>query len=312
VLNVFKDKMKNILVINYSQSGQLDEIIDNFLLPFDASQIDRIKIFPKKPFPFPWTTKEFFDSMPESVMEEKSELEPINFQSSEYDLIIVGYQPWYLSPSIPTTALFSNEKFLSLLKNKPVITIIGSRNMWLNSQEIIKEHIHKAGGVLVANIPLIDRHNNFISAYSILQWMITGVKKRYHGIFPWPGVSEKDIKGSNIFGEIVCKAYENRTYEDLQQKILETGKIHIGTDILFIELKAKKIFFKFTALIKKKGITPEKRAFYVRLFKYYLVIALFFVAPIVFSIYTITFRPIMYFSNKRKKQYFCGIKRKEK
>lgn len=302
--------MKSILVIYYSQSGQLDRIIDNFLIPFDQNLIDRIKIIPAKPFPWPWTGKEFFDAMPESILENGMELNPMNFSTDNYNLIIVGYQPWYLSPSIPTTALFKNEKFFSLLKNKPVITIIGSRNMWLNSQEIIREHIHKAGGQLVANIPLIDRHNNFISAYSILQWMITGVKKRYHGIFPWPGVSEKDISEANVFGEIVWSAFGNKSYDFLQQKILDTGKIHLGTDILFIELKAKKIFRKFATLIKRKGTTPEKRAFYISLFKYYLVIALFFVAPIVFFIYTISFRPVMYFSNKRKKQYFCGIKRK--
>jgi hypothetical protein len=190
--------------------------------------------------------------------------------------------------------------------------VIGSRNMWLNSQETIKEHIYNAGGQLVANIPLIDRHNNFISAYSILQWMITGVKKRYHGIFPWPGVSEKDINEANIFGKLANEAFKNGLYDDLQQKLLVTGRIFLGTDILFIELKAKKIFFKFAALIKKKGTTQKKRAFYVGLFKYYLVIALFFVAPIVFLIYTITFRPFLYWSNKRKKQYFCGVKRKVK
>ncbi len=234
--------MKKILVINYSQSGQLDEIIDNFMLPFDESLIDRIRIFPEKPFPFPWTGKDFFDAMPESVLEEKSELEPINFQSTNYDLIIVGYQPWYLSPSIPTTALFNNQKFLPLLKGKPVVTIIGSRNMWLNSQETIKYHIYKASGHLVANIPLIDRNNNIISAFTILHWMLSGEKKRYLKFFPYPGISDKDIKESSLFGEIVFNAFKEKSYDDLQKKILDTKQIRIGTDILFIELRAKKYF----------------------------------------------------------------------
>lgn len=304
--------MKKILVINYSQSGQLDEIIDNFLIPFDESLIDRIKIFPQKPFPFPWTGKEFFDAMPESVLEEKTELEPINFQSADYDLIIVGYQPWYLSPSIPATALFNNQKFLSLLKDKPVVTIIGARNMWLNSQERIKEFINNAGGSLVSNIPLIDRNNNIISAFTILHWMLSGVKKRYLKIFPYPGISEKDVKGASLFGEIVYNTFKEKFYDGLQKKILDTKLISIGTDILFIELRAKKIFLKFAKLIKKKGTTKKKRAFYVRLFKYYLFIALFIIAPIVLIIYNIFIRPFQNASLKQKKQYFCDIKRKEK
>lgn len=300
--------MSKILVIYYSQSGQLDRIIDNFLIPFDRNLIERVKVYPKKPFPWPWTGKQFFNAMPETVLEEGVELQPLNFSSDNYDLIIVGYQPWYLSPSIPATALFNDKKFLALLKNKPVITIIGSRNMWLNSQEIIKEKIFNAGGNLVANVPLIDRHNNIISAYSILQWMLTGVKKRYHGIFPWPGVSEKDIGEANVFGEIVYDAFQKSSYEDLQQRILATGKIKIGTDILFIELRAKKIFLKFARLIKRKGTTEKKRSFYIKLFKYYLFIALFIVAPIVLLFYTIFFLPFTFLSIKRKKQYFCGIK----
>ncbi|MFH0865724.1 MAG: hypothetical protein V1904_05990 [Bacteroidota bacterium] len=304
--------MKKILVINYSQSGQLDEIIDNFLLPFEAALIDRIKIFPKKPYPFPWTSKEFFNTMPESVLEEKNELVPINFQSTDYDLVIVGYQPWYLSPSIPTTSLFHNEKFLLLLKDKPVVTIIGARNMWLNSQERIKEFIHNAGGSLVGNIPLIDKTNNTISAITILDWMLSGKKKRYLKIFPLPGISEKDIKSANVFGEIVFRAFSEKSYIGLQKKILDTGLIRIGTDVLFIELRGKKIFLKFASLIKRKGTTAGKRTFYVKLFKYYLLIAMFFVAPVVLPIYYLFVRPFQIASIKRKKQYFCGVKRKEK
>lgn len=303
--------MKKILVINYSQSGQLDEIIDNFLLPFDETLIDRIKIFPKTPFPFPWTAKTFFDAMPESVLEDKSELEPINFQSTDYDLIIVGYQPWYLSPSIPTTALFHNQKFLSLIKDKPVVTIIGARNMWLNSQERIKEFIHNAGGILVGNIPLIDKTNNTISAVTILDWMLSGKKKKYLKIFPLPGVSDADIKSAKVFGEIVWRAFKDKSFNDIQKEIIKTGLIHIGTDVLFIEMRGKKIFLKFAALIKKKGITPEKRCFYVNLFKYYLLIVMFFVAPIVILVYNLLIRPFQNASIEQKKLYFCNIKRKE-
>ncbi|MGD0711661.1 MAG: hypothetical protein ABR968_10845 [Bacteroidales bacterium] len=303
--------MKSILVINYSQSGQLDEIIDNFLIPFDKSDIDRIKVVPEKPFPFPYTSKEFFDLMPETVLEETTPLEPINFQSENYELIIIGYQPWYLSPSIPTTALFNNEKFTSLLRGKPVVTIIGARNMWLNSQETIKENIYKAGGILVGNIPLIDRNNNHISAVTMLYWMLTGKKQRYLNLFPFPGVSNDDIKGASAFGDIVFKASQDKEYSDLQKKILDLNLIRIGTDILFIELRAKRMFNVFARLIKKKGTSIRRRAILINLFKYYLLIALFIIAPVVLVFYYLFVFPFQKRSIQRKKLYFCNVKREK-
>ena len=59
----------------------------------------------------------------------------------KYDLIIFGYQPWFLSPSLPATALLKNETFKKIMKNSPIVTVIGARNMWLNSQESVKQLI---------------------------------------------------------------------------------------------------------------------------------------------------------------------------
>jgi len=303
--------MKNILVVSYSQSGQLDEIIDNFLIPFDKELIERVKIFPQVPFPFPWKSKEFFDAMPETVLEEKIELQEINFQSSNYEMIIIGYQPWYLSPSLPISSLLQNEKFIKLLKGTPVITIIGARNMWLNSQENIKEYIYKAGGELVANIPLIDRNNNQVSALTILHWMLTGKKQRFLNIFPYPGISQKDIKGADAFGKIVFKAFMDKSFLGIQQAILDLNLINIGTDILFIEARAKKIFNIFARIIKEKGTSKRKRSFLIYLFKYYLIIGLFILAPIILLIFNIFARPFKHKTIQKQKQYFYDIRRKQ-
>ncbi|MBL7104690.1 MAG: hypothetical protein ISS18_10195 [Bacteroidales bacterium] len=301
--------MKKILVINYSQSGQLNEIIDNFLIPFNDKQIERVNIFPKKVFPFPWSSQEFFDVMPESVLEKKIELEPYHLKSENYELIIIGYQPWYLSPSLPTTALLKDEKFTSLLKGKPVVTITGARNMWLNAQESVKEHIQKAGGELVANIPFIDRNTNLISAVTILYWMLTGEKGKYLNIFPYPGVSEKDIKGASKFGEIVFEAFQNDSYHKLQNKILDLKLINIKTDILFIELRAKRLFKIWARIIINKDSNYKKRAIWIKLFKYYLLVALFIVAPIVLTVYNLLIAPFTFNAINRKKEYFCGIRK---
>ncbi len=302
--------MKNILVVNYSQSGQLNEIIEQFLKPFEPETVERLEIFPAKPFVFPWTSDEFFDKMPECVQEDPIELQPLHFGADRYDLIVLGYQPWFLSPSLPITALLKNPGFKARVKETPIVTVIGGRNMWLNSQESIKKLIADAGGKLVGNIPLMDRVSNLVSAVTILHWMLTGRKDRKWGIFPKPGVSDEDIQSASRFGAIVKKAYDNREYAGLQKEIMATGLINIPTDILFIEGRAKKLFRIWANLIKTKGTTPEKRKRLVGFFKYYLLVALFMVAPVLVTAYRLLIAPLTANTIKKKKEYFCGVETK--
>lgn len=302
--------MKNILVVNYSQSGQLNEIIDQFLQPFNPETVERLEIFPAKPFVFPWTTDEFFDKMPECVQEEPIALQPLHFSQERYDLIVLGYQPWFLSPSLPVTSLLKDEAFKLRAAGTPIVTVIGGRNMWLNSQESVKKLIADAGGKLVGNIPLMDRVSNLVSAVTILHWMLTGRKERKWGIFPKPGISDEDIQSASRFGAIVRKAYDRKEYGGLQKEIMATGLISIPTDILFIEGRAKKLFRIWANLIKTKGTTPEKRKRLVGFFKYYLLVALFMVAPVVVTLYRLLIAPFAVGAIKKKKEYFCGVETK--
>ncbi|UXP32546.1 hypothetical protein N6H18_00960 [Reichenbachiella agarivorans] len=297
--------MKKILAINYSQTGQLDEILDRFLIPF--GEVERVKVQVKRPFGFPWSSERFFDAMPESVLEEPVDLEPMTFANEEYDLIILGYQPWFLSPSIPTTSLLKNEKFKQIIKGKPVVTVIGARNMWLNAQDSVKTMLREAGATLVGNIPLIDRSNNLTSVVSILHWMLDGKKTKPLGIFPKPGVSDEDIQYSDRFGVLVKESMDKGDYVDLQSQILSLNRISVPTNILFIEQRAKKLFQIWANIIKKKGTTAAKRKRWLVGFKYYLIIALFVVSPIVLTIFNLLLRPFTLSSIKRKKEYYCGV-----
>lgn len=299
--------MKKVLVINYSQSGQLNEIIDNFLLPFAAVNVEKVHIKPVKPFPFPWNSEVFYNTMPECVNEEAVALQPISYASEQYDLIVIGYQPWFLSPSLPITSLLQDPVFQQKMKGTPIVTIIGGRNMWLNSQESIKAYIKKAGGILVGNIPLMDREPNLISVLTIFHWMLTGKKERKWDLLPLPGVSQNDILSTDKFGVIVHNALVKEDFSGLQKKILSLGLIDIPTDIWFIEMRGKKIFRIWASLIKKKGTTPEKRKFYVNLFKYYLLIALFVASPIILTVYFILIAPFSQKSIKKSKEYYYDV-----
>ncbi len=298
--------MKHVLVVYYSQSGQLTDILANFTRPLQA-EVEVVRFDPEAAFPFPWTTRVFFDTMPETVLEEPVILKELNFSRDRYDLIVLGYQPWFLSPSLPTTSLLKSEWFRKIVKDTPVVTVIGARNMWLNAQESVKMMIRSSGGTLVGNVPLIDKNPNLLSVVSILHWMLTGKKERKYGIFPLPGVSESDIRGAERYGQILNEYLNAQRMEQFQPAVVATGAIVIPTNILFIEGRAKKLFVLWARLIKRKGVTLEKRRFWVNFFRYYLLFALFIVSPIVLAIFNLCVRPFTGGAIRRKKEYFRNV-----
>ena len=174
-------RMKRILVIYYTQSGQLKEIADNFVAPFQKQGIlvDFYEIQMETPYPFPWTNESFFGAFPESFLELPQPIKamPPDIKTQEYDLVVLAYQVWYLSPSIPVTSFLKSEQARALLEGKPVVTLSGTRNMWIKAQEKVRNMLVKKGARIVANIALTDRHYNHISVLTIVHWLFTGKKE---------------------------------------------------------------------------------------------------------------------------------------
>ena len=250
--------MKKILAINYSQSGQLSEIVDNLISEFTDIDVDRINVEMQNDFPFPWTPKVFYNAMPESVLKIPAPIKPLNFKHENYDLILIGYQPWYLSPSIPTTSFLNDAGFQKRLKGTKVITLIAGRNMWLTSQESVVATIESAGGEMVGNLPFVDRTSNLISVITILHWMLTGKKTKKYGIFPKPGVADEEIDTSSKFTPLIQDALLADDYIGLQEKIIKTGKFSVLTTVMFIESRAKMLFQVWAKLIKKKEAKSQQ------------------------------------------------------
>jgi len=277
--------MKKILVVYFSQTGQLTEIVKSVLSPVEKSQ-DVSLVFeelrPKKKFPFPWTSQQFCDVFPESFQEIPCELEPFNFNADDdFDLIVLAYTVWYMSPSIPVTAFLKSSEAQKVIKNRPVVTIIGCRNMWLLAQEKVKTRIYDIGGRVAGNIVLMDKALNLIGIVTIAYWMFTGKKDRCLKIFPRPGVSEKDIKEAKRFGHIILKEL-SKDKIDMDQTVLnEHGAICVLPSYIIFEKRIQKIFKIWSNFILQKGGQGDpNRRFRVRLFFYYLLVAIFLIAPL--------------------------------
>lgn len=300
--------MKNVLVIFYSQSGQLKSIAQNIANPFlnsDEIKVTFHEIQLEKPFPFPWNKDSFFDSFPESFLQIPTRLKPVpnEILNTKFDLVLFHYQVWYLSPSIPINSFLRSEEGKKILNNTPVVTINGSRNMWFMAQEKIKVLLKEANARLVGNIALVDRVGNLISVLTIVEWMFSGVKKKYLGFFPLPGVSEKDIQESTRFGEIILSQFHQNKLNDLQPKLLAADAVRISPYLVTVDKTANKIFNKWSNFIYKN---PKKRKQLLKIFYIYLFLAIWLISPIVYILHLVSY-PFKLKTIKKQTQYYQGV-----
>jgi len=296
---------KKVLAVFYSQSGQLEQIIDQFTLPFTeaGASVEKLRIYPMQTYSFPWTGKSFFGVMPDCVNQVPGQLQPFSFKETRYDLIILGYQAWFLSPSIPFNTLMFDPRFREIAKNTPVITITGARNMWLSAMEKIKPVLKSMDARLVGNMALVDRHHNFVSFVTIFHWMFKAKKDRFLNIFPVPGVSEADILNTKNYGTAAIPYLEKSDWLGFQEEMVKAGAVPVKYNLMFIESKARKIFKVWAGIISKR----KKRDAWLVAFKYYLLIALFIAAPIILTVDAILFKPFLSGRIKRQKQYYSGV-----
>ncbi len=300
--------MKNVLVIYYTQSGQLKEIASNISRPLaqqEGINLDFLEIEMETGFSFPWESEEFFSVFPDSYGQVAHPIKKIQQRilDTKYDLILLHYQVWYLSPSIPVTSLLKSPEVQGLFDGVPVVTISGSRNMWIMAQEKLKKLLKGVNANLVGNIALVDRASNLVSVITIVQWMFTGEKKRFLGIFPLPGVSDADVSGSERFGVEIAASLKDDKLDTLQERLVELGAVKIKPFLLSVDQKGNAIFKKWVAVIRKnKG----KEKGLLKIFKYYLMVALYVVSPIVFLFHIITY-PFWAYSFKKEKKYYEGV-----
>lgn len=268
----------NILIIYYSQTGQLKQILNSLTSELKNNcELEFVEIKPINPFPFPWTNNYFFDCMPECVLEIPEPITPIQFKRTHYDLIILGYQPWFLSPSLPTTS-FLQSPFASILNGHNVVTVIGARNMWLNAQEKVKGRLQHLNAKLIGNIVFKDNHPNLVSLLTVIRWSFKG-QKEASGLLPEAGVSGSDIEGAKRFGDLIFQHLSDP--KGLHNFLLTSGAIDLKPGLIILEKRGVKNFRKFATYIRAKGErgNPDRLS-RVKLFNRLLLIGIFILSPI--------------------------------
>jgi len=275
------EKLK-IALFYYTQTGQALAIARKVCDSLEDSDIQIItkEIIPEKPYPFPWSYREFFQVFPESRLGIPCRLKPIDLADIEdADLVMIAGQTWFLSLSVPLHGFFQDEAIRAYLKGRPVIVINGCRNMWVTAQQKTRKYLHAANAKYVGFIELQDRASNLVGVFTILRWLIHN-KKEATRFLPAAGVSLDEINDASRFGAIIQQALRNRDFHSLQAKLMEKQAVTFTPSVYFIEKNGAKMWEKWAQfIIKKGGYQSPNREPYLRLFKYYLFIILYIVSP---------------------------------
>jgi len=203
---------KKVLFIQYSQSGQLTDIVKSISTPLmssDSVEVSTSTLNPEKPFPFPWPLLDFFNIFPECVYLDPPTIKPLDINTNQkFDLIVLAYQVWFLAPSLPITAFLQSNEGKRLLQDTPVITLIGCRNMWVMAQQAITKLLKDANAHHIDNIVLTDQGSTLASFITTPRWVLTGKKNAFWG-FPAAGIAAKEIQQAERFGHAIIDALKN-------------------------------------------------------------------------------------------------------
>jgi hypothetical protein len=217
----------------------------------DALQCDYRRIEPVVPYPYPWPFYKFFNEFPEAVCLDGCDVNAIEAQE-DYDLIVLGYTSWFLSPSIPVAGFLKSEQAKKLFKDKPVVTVIACRDMWLMAQEKMKILLSDLGARLKDNVVLTDQGRSVYTFVTTPRWLFTG-KKNAFWFFPNAGVLESKIDASSRFGERLCDALAKDEEQGDTPMLLNMGAVNVNGKLIATERIAHRSFLIWSKLIKKAG-----------------------------------------------------------
>jgi len=251
--------VRKVLVIHYSQTGQLTRITDSIIAPLRQEndiQVDYLTIEPEQSYPFPWPFLRFFHIFPEAVKMTPQSLKPIDKaimnSADDYDLIVLSYQVWFLSPSTPISSFLQSEQAKRLFNNKAVVTVIGCRGMWLSAQEKVKNLLKSLKATLVDNVALTDDCGAAFSFLATPMWMFTGKKKAYSWL-PTAGVSDSDINNASRFG-LAIKERLLLDNDKIKQPMLKgLGAVKINEKLIASERVGSHSFRIWSKLLSTLG-----------------------------------------------------------
>lgn len=278
--------MKRVLLVSYSQTGQLATVARSVAGPLiESPSVDVVveTLEPRQPYPFPWPFLTFFNTFPETVHGKPRALRPLSIgDDAAFDLVILSYQVWFLSPSQPMTAFLQSPAAERLLRGKPVITVIGCRNMWLMAQESVKKRLAELDAHLIDNVVLTDRAHSAATFVSTPLWMLTGRRGPFFwGLVPAAGIDPDDIAAARRFGLAIEAGLSELDALKPRSLLTGLGAVKVNERLIASERIGHRSFRLWGRLLMALGPPSSLlRRFVLCLYIVFLAVMILTVAPL--------------------------------
>lgn len=229
--------MTRILVVSYSQSGEVERAVQSFTEPLTREDIEVVheRIRSTKTYPYPWKSAyEFFDVFPECVNLEPPEIEaPAVDPDEKFDLIILAYQIWFLAPSLPIQG-FLKSPHARVFQDTPVITMIVCRSMWYTASETMKEMIAAVGGELVDNIVVTFKGPAMATFITTPRKVLSGRGDKFLGL-PEAETHSEDIQRLKQFGQVVASRLHELNAPTNRSLLRGQGAVKVNRHVALLE-----------------------------------------------------------------------------
>lgn len=299
--------MKRILVVYYTQSGDVERAAQSFIKFLNRPDIELTweRIQPKADYPYPWSFRKFFDVFPECINEDPPAIAPPKFNPNQkFDLIILAYQVWFLAPSLPIQAFLKSE-YAQILRKTKVITLVVCRGMWHSASETMKKMISQAGGIHIDNVVVTHQGPPLATFITTPRLLLTGKKDRFLGALPPGGVHDEEIDALSRFGRQIANNLDALSDLSNQPLLSGLGGVEVNPRYVIPEIIGRVVYRAWAKLARffgKPGSWTRQPIIY--LFALLLVLAI----PIVLLtslIFRVLFYPLI---NPKLESYINTLK----
>lgn len=250
-------KPTRVLVVSYSQTGQLDHVLSHLIAPFEGDsgvEIDRVQLQPHEAYPFPWPFFRFLEEFPEAVRLDPPPLRPVEVDTTiNYDLIILGYTVWFLSPAPPITAFLGSEQGQELLRDRPVVTVTACRNMWAMAHQTVSSKLEALGARHCDHAAFVDAGSSLATLVTTPRWMLTGKKDSWLGL-PAPGVSEAEVQErAPRLGRALARALHDGQLDGRAPVLTGVGAVQVDEGVVVSEWLGYRSFWIWSRWVRAAG-----------------------------------------------------------
>lgn len=245
-----------VLVLYFSQTGDSAEVARLFAEPLAQRgffvHVECLK--PRQDYPFPWRSPiRFFDVLPECLLGPPPDMQPVSFEITEkFDLIILVYQVWFLSPSLPVQGFLASPA-ASVLKDRPVVTVSVSRNMWQSASERMKRLLRQAGAHHIDNVVVTHQGPPWATFITTPRALLFGKTEPFWGVFPAAGLGVREFDRVNAIATTLAERWDRRRGRVAASCLQNIGAIQINDRYLIPEAIGWYLFMGWAYILKGLG-----------------------------------------------------------